>query len=195
MARAFLLSLIAAAGLAVSAPAVAQSVAMPANPDINVAGFSGDPGALPAAINAIEAASGGKVVEIRYNNVAGAPGYDVVVAKGSQISFMRFSKPGQGLVAHTDETKPAWMLNWPARKDVSLVRTASVKLPDAIRAAEAANGNAPAVAAGMAESAISAATSVKAYNVAIVKNGGLRRVAVNSADGSVIADPSALANW
>jgi uncharacterized membrane protein YkoI len=195
MARVFLLPLIAAAGLAVGAPAFAQSVAMPAHPDINVAGFSGDPGALPAAISAIESATGGKVVEIRYNNTAGAPGYDVVVAKGTDISFERFTKPGQAIVAHTKETKPTWMLNWPAREDVSLVRTAKVGLPAAIRTAEAANRNAPAVAAGMATSAAGSDTEVKAYNIAIVQDGELRRVAVDSATGSVIADPGVLAAW
>jgi hypothetical protein len=196
MARAFLLPLIAAAGLAVGAsPALAQSVAMPPHPDINVAGFSGDPGALPAAISAIEAESGGKVVEIRYNNTGGAPGYDVVVAKGAQISFERFTKPGQGMVEHTKSTKPEWMLAWPAREDVSLVTTAKVRLSDAVRTAEAANGNAPAVAAGMATSAAGADTSVKAYNIAIVQDGELRRVAVDSATGSPIANPGMLAAW
>lgn len=195
MARAFLLPLIAAAGLAVAVPTLAQSVAMPPHPDINTTGFSGDPGALVAAINAIESATGGKVVEIRYNNVGGVPGYDVVVAKGSQVSFERFTKPGGKIVAHTDKTKPAWMLNWPAREDVSLVRTAKVKLADAVHTAETANGNAPAVAAGMAKSAAGADTSVKAYNVAIMQKGELRRVAVDSASGDVIANPAMLAAW
>lgn len=190
-----LLSLIVAAGLSVAAPVLAQSVAMPAHPDINVSGFSGDPGALPAAISAIESVTGGRVVEIRYNNVSGAPGFDVVVASGARVNFQRFTKPTEDLITFADKTEPSWMLKWPARKDVSLVRTAKVSLPDAIRAAEAANGNAPAVAAGMAQSATDADTSVKAYNVALIKDGRLRRVAVDSETGMVIADPSVLAAW
>lgn len=197
MRRSFLASLIAATVLAAgaAAPAIAQSVDQPAHTNLNLAGFSGEPGALPGAIDAIEAASGGKVVEIRFNNVGGAPGYDVVLARGSQITFERFAKPGQGLVTLSGDTKPAWMLNWTAREDVTLVRTAKVKLADAVRAAEAARNNAPAAAAGIAKSAAGADTDVKAYNVAIVQDGRQHRVAVDSATGEVIANPQMLAAW
>jgi hypothetical protein len=196
MRRTYLLPLIAAAALAGAAvPAIAQSVDQPAHTALNLTGFSGEPGALAGAVTSIEGVSNGQVVEIRYNSVAGVPGYDVVLAKGSQISFLRFDKPTGGLVTLTDKTEPAWMLNWTARDDISLVRNAKVKLPDAIRAAEAARGNAPAVAAGMARSAAGANTAVKAYNVAIVKDGSQRRVAVDSESGEVIANPAMLAAW
>ena len=197
MPRRFLVSLIAVTALAATAaaPAIAQSVDQPAYTKLNLAGFSGDPGALPSAIDAIEAASGGKVVEIRFNNVGGVPGYDVVLARGSQITFERFAKPGQGLITLSGETKPAWMLNWTAREDVTLVRTAKVKLADAVRTAEAARGNAPAAAAGIAKSAAGANTDVKAYNVAIIQDGRQHRVAVDSATGEVIANPRMLAAW
>jgi hypothetical protein len=193
--RSFLLALAAAGALATAAPALSQSVALRAHPDLNLSGFSGDPKALPDAITAIESATGGRVVEIRYNNVGGAPGYDFVLARGSQISFNRVSKPGAGMVELTGDSKPAWMLKWPARKDVTLIKTAKVSLPDAIRTAESQMGGSPAVAAGMAESAAGANTDVKAYNVAILQDGEQRRVAVDSADGSVIANPSMLAAW
>jgi uncharacterized membrane protein YkoI len=168
---------------------------MAAHPDINLSGFKGDAGTLPNAIAAIEAASGGRVVEIRYNNVAGTPGYDVVLAKGAQVSFQRVSKPGAGMTELSDKTKPAWMLDWQAREDISLINTAKVSLADAVRTAEAQMGGSPAVAAGMAKSAAGANTDVKAYNVAILQRGEERRVAVDSANGSVIADPGMLAAW
>ena len=196
MRRTFLLPLIAAATLAgAAAPALAQSVDQGAHVNLNLAGFSGDPGALPSAITAIEGASGGKVVEIRFNNVGGVPGYDVVVAKGSQISFQRFAKPSDGLITLTDKTEPAWMLKWRAREDVSLVSAAKVSLADAVRTAEAQRGGAPAIAAGMAKSATGANTDVKAYNVAILKDGVQHRVAIDSATGEVIANPRMLAAW
>ena len=132
--------LVAAAALSAAAPALSQSVAMPPHPDINTAGFSGDANALSGAVKAVEAASGGRVVEIRYNNVAGAPGYDIVLERKGEVSFQRFSDPAAGLVVLTDKTEPAWMLGWRGRKDVSLVSTASVPLTDAIRTAESVTG-------------------------------------------------------
>jgi uncharacterized membrane protein YkoI len=193
--RTLILAFAVAGCLAAAAPVAAQSVAMAAHPDINLAGFKGDAGTLPKAIAAIESASGGRVVEIRYNNVAGAPGYDVVLAKGSQVSFQRISKPGAGMTELSDKTKPAWMLNWAAREDISIISTAKVSLADAVRTAEAQMSGSPAVAAGVAKSAAGANTDVKAYNVAILQNGEERRVAVDSANGSIIADPGMLAAW
>lgn len=193
--RAFILVLATAGSLAAAVPALAQSVAMAAHPDINLTGFNGDAGTLPNAIARIESASGGKVVEIRYNNVAGTPGYDVVLARGPQVSFVRVSKPGGGMVELSGASKPEWMLQWSARTDVGLVSTAKVPMAEAIRTAEGAMGGAPAVAAGMAQSAAGANTSVKAYNVAILKDGQERRVAVDSESGAVIANPSMLAAW
>jgi len=173
--------------------ALAQGVSLPAHPDINVTGFSGDPNALASAISAIEAASGGRVVEIRYNNVSGAPGYDVVVARGPQVLFQRFSRPGAGLVTMTDQTKPAWMLKWPARTDVALLTKAKVPLVAAIRTAEASQPGGPAVAAGIARSASNPDSEIHAYNVILLRGGQLRRVAVDSDSGQMIEDPQALA--
>jgi hypothetical protein len=193
--RSFLLALAAAGALASAAPALAQNVALRAHPDLNVSGFSGDPKALPDAITRIEAASGAKVVEIRYNNVGGTPGYDVVLARGSEAGFYRITKPGGGMIQLTGDKKPEWMLSWPARKDISLISAAKVSLADAVRTAEAQMGGSPAIAAGMAESAAGANTDVKAYNVAILQDGEQRRVAVDSANGAIIANPSMLAAW
>ena len=143
--------------------------------------------------------SNGKVVEIRYNYVGGVPGYDVVLAKGSQVSFRRFAKPSGGLVVLADKTEPAWMRHWKGREDRAWPRTrsAKVKLADAVRDTAEARPRARAghIAAGMAQSATSGSTDVKAYNVAILKDGAQLRVAIDSDTGSVIADPSALAPY
>jgi hypothetical protein len=192
MQRILILALTAAVGVAVSAPACAQSVSMKAYPDVNLAGFSGEPSALPNAVAAAEAASGGRVVAIRYDNVAGVSGYDVVLARGTNVTFERFSNPSTGLVAFTSNSKPAWMLKWPARKDVSIVTHAKVPLSQAIRTAEAAHAGAPAVAAGLAVNAVDANVDVHAYNVVLLVGGHERRVAIDSETGLRIADPNIL---
>ena len=192
--RALILALAAAGALAASGPLHAQGVSMPPYPEINLAGFNGDASSLPKAVAAIEAASGGRVVEIRYNNVSGAPGYDVVLERGAQVSFQRFTKPGGGMIALTGKTEPSWMLKWQARRDVSFVKQAKVSLAAAIRTAESSLPG-PAVAAGIARSASSITTDVHAYNVAILNGGRLHRVAIDSATGLMIDDPNALGGW
>jgi hypothetical protein len=196
--RDFLLALAAAGSLAAVGPVLAQSAArsvpMAPRPGVSLAGFSGDAQALPNAISAIEAATGGRVVEIRYNNVAGVGGFDFVLARDSQLSFERVTGPNGDMTELSGQGMPSWMLDWPGRKDARLVSMAKVPLADAVRTVESTMG-APAVAAGMAQTAANANTSVKAYNVAIVKDGEERRVAVDSDNGFLIADPSMLAAW
>jgi hypothetical protein len=191
--RALLLALAVAGSVAV--PALAQNVALGAYPKLDLTGFSGDAGALPKAVNDIEAASGGRVAEIRYNNAGGAPSYDFVLVKGADVSFQRVSKSNGGTISLTGDTTPAWMLDWQARKDASLAQTAKVGLADAIRTAESARNGSPAVAAGIARSASNPTSDVHAYNVSILQAGEQRRVAVDSQSGEVIEDPSALAVW
>jgi hypothetical protein len=193
MRRALLICCVVAGSLA-AAPALCQSVAMSAHPDINTTGFSGDANTLSNAVKTIEGASGGRVVEIRYNNIAGVPGYDFVVEKGSQVSFRRLAVPSGGMITLTDKTKPAWMLNWQGRRNVTLVSKARVSLPDAIHTAEASTG-APAVAAGIAASASDPNSDVHAYNVAVLQQGRLQRVAVDSDSGLPISNPDALEAW
>jgi uncharacterized membrane protein YkoI len=192
--RALLAPGLAAVLLSAAAPTLAQGVAMPPHPDINTTGFSGDADTLSNAVKTIEAASGGRVVEIRYNNVAGVPGYDYVVEKDSQVSFKRFSVPTGGMITLTEKTEPAWMLNWRQRQDVKVVNAAKVSLSDAIHTAEA-EARAPAVAAGIAASASNPTSDVHAYNVAVLTQGKLRRVAVDADTGQPIEDPQALSEW
>jgi hypothetical protein len=192
-----LLPIAVVGALTVASPILAQSVGMPPNPDINTTGFSGDKNALPDAVTAIESAiNGGRVVEIRYNNVSGVPGYDVVLARGGKVNFVRFSKPGGGIVTLSGANQPTWMLKWPSRTNVTLAQKAKVPLSDAIRTAEASmQGAPPAVAAGIARSASNPDSDVHAYNVALLRGTELRRVAVDSNTGLVIQDPQALGSW
>jgi uncharacterized membrane protein YkoI len=193
--RTLFLALTAASALTLVAPASAQDVGLRPYPNIDLAGFSGDPTALPKAVANIEKLTGGRVVEIRYNNVAGVPSYDVVLAQGSDVRFLRFSKPGAGPIELTQTTTPSWMLDWRARTNVALEQSAKVPLADAITKAEASMNGAPAVAAGIAQSAANPSSDVHAYNVSILREGDQHRVAVDSQTGYLIENPASLAAW
>lgn len=194
--RSLLLLLAATGALAATAPAaLSQSVGMKANPSISLAGFSGDPHALPTAVSNIEKLSGGRVAEIHYNNVDGVPGYDVALAQGDHVRFQRYSKEGNKPIELNEAKTPAWALDWKGQKNMSLVQNAKVPLATAIRTAEASMKGAPAVAAGISHGAAHANTDVHAYNVAILKGGAQHRVAINSDSGAVISNPGALPAW
>jgi uncharacterized membrane protein YkoI len=193
--RSLLLALAAAASLAVAAPALGQTVGVRSTPDINLTGFSGDAESLPSAVSAIEKLSGGRVAEIRFDNVAGVPGFDVALAQGDHMRFQRYTRPSNRLVTISEAKTPKWMLDWRGQRNMAIVQNAKVPLADAIRTASGSMRGAPAAAAGISHGASSASTRVHAYNIALVQNGALHRVAVNSDTGNVIANPTALPRW
>jgi len=86
------------------------------------------------------------------------------------------------------------MLTWRNQRRADAVKVAKVSLADAIRTAEASQQGAPAVVAGIARSASKPTSNVQAYMVGILKDGQLKRVAVNSQSGSRIENPEAL-DW
>jgi hypothetical protein len=189
-----MLAIASVSSLAVGASTFAQTLKVNPNFSIDVTGFSGDPKVLPDAVSNIESLNRGRVAAIAYNNVAGTPGYGVILVAngGSDVTFWRLDKPtGQG-VALTGASVPSWMLTWRQEKRAGIVAGARVSLADAIRTAEASQRGAPAVVAGIARSA--ANSNVHAYMVGILKDGKLLPVAVNSQTGSPIENPSAL-DW
>jgi hypothetical protein len=190
--RALLLALAMASSFAAGAPTLAQTLKVNPNLVIDVTGFSGDATALATAASNIASLSGGQVAAIAYNNVAGTPGYGVVVTQGSNVRFMRLDKPTGQPVEMSEASVPSWMLNWRNQRRAVAVQAAKVPLADAIRTAEASQGGAPAVVAGIARSASNPTSEVHAYMVGILKNGDLHPVAVDSQTGAVIANPSAL---
>ncbi len=189
------LAILLAGVLPLAGPALAQSVAQPGYAKGNIAAFHGTAASLPDAISKIEHATGGKVVEIRFTDVGGVPGYHVVVAKGGDVQFMHLEAPTGRLTAIQETTLPAWMLNWRGRADLRFAETAKVPLSDAIRTAEQADDNAPAIAAGIARSASNPDSDVHAYNILLDRDGAVHRRAVDSATDQVIADPGALSEW
>ena len=192
--RALLLALATVSSLAAAAPIFAQTLKVNKNVSIDVTGFSGDPKTLPDAVTRIESLNGGRVAAIAFNNVAGTPGYTVIVLKGSDVRFWRLDNPTTQAVELKGASVPSWMLNsWDQRR-AAAVKVAKVSLADAIRTAEASQQGAPAVVAGIARSASNPTSDVQAYMVGILKDGQLKRVAVNSQSGARIENPEAL-DW
>lgn len=189
--RALLLALAMSSSLAVGAPTFAQTLTVNPNFSIDVTGFSGDANTLPTAVSNIESMVGGRVAAIAYNNVAGTPGYGVILTQGSNVRLMRIDKPGGQAVDISQASTPSWMLNWRNQRRAAAVEAAKVPLADAIRTAEAQEG-APAVVAGIARSASNPTSDVHAYMVGLLKSGALHPVAVDSKSGMVIANPEAL---
>ena len=192
--RALLLALATVSSLAAAAPIFAQTLKVNKNVSIDVTGFSGDPKTLPDAVTHIESLNGGRVAAVTFNNVAGTPGYTVIVLKGSDVRFWRLDNPTSQAVELSGASVPSWMLTWRNQRRAAAVKVAKVSLADAIRTAEASQQGAPAVVAGIARSASKPTSNVQAYMVGILKDGQLKRVAVNSQSGARIENPEAL-DW
>jgi uncharacterized membrane protein YkoI len=170
-----------------------QTVSQAPNyPAADVGAFHGDQKALTGAIRKIQQSTGGKVVEVRFAGNEGAPGFLAAVAKGKNVEFVHFDQ-ASGKVVPTG-SRPDWALKWQQRTDVKLAEHAPITLSKAIATAEQSK-NAPAIAAGIARSASDPMSSVHAYNVLLDDGGSLRRVAVDSSSGQIIADPGALEGW
>lgn len=185
-----------AAILALSAGGVmAQTVTQPAHLQSDMAGFNGAPDSLTTMIGKIETSTGGHVIEIRFSNADGRPGYRAVVTHGGQLEFMRIAAANGAAVEIGSSSVTDWMLHWRDRKAAEIAQQAKVPLADAIRTAEKSADGSPALAAGVAASATNPTTDVKAYNVLVYHGGDVQRVAVDSDTGEVIANPQALAAW
>jgi hypothetical protein len=187
---------IATAALAVAgATAWAQPVAQSSYMKADLSGFKGTNTTLINTIGKVEKTTGGRVLEIRYTNKGGTPGFHAVVAKGKEVVFLQVAVEGGKTVEVSSADKPDWMLKWPATTQLAAAISAKVPLVDAIKAAEQNGAGGPAVAAGIARSADNPTANVKAYNVLVLQGGDLTRVAVDDRTGQVIQDPSALSSW
>jgi uncharacterized membrane protein YkoI len=192
-----LLALTACAGLIASATssASAQEVAQPGFYKGDVAAFHGNNHTLIDAIHALHATSGQRVVDIRFVRQNGVSGYHVVLQKNGRFSFMHIDEQSGRVVEISESSAPDWMLNWNKRRQLRVDRGAKVTLAQAIRTAESANSNEPAIAAGIAMSASNPTSDVHAYNVILDNQGQTMRVAVDASTGQIIANPSALSDW
>jgi uncharacterized membrane protein YkoI len=183
-----------AALCAFAVPAMSQGVGQQGFYKGDVEGFHGDSKTLIKAIRGLQAADGARVVDIRFARVNGIAGYHVVLQKGGQVTFMHIDEQGGRVIALEASSLPDWMLKWKNRTDLRLDRRAKVTLVQAIRTAEGANGNAPAIAAGMATSASNPTSAIHAYNVILDISGQAKRVAIDGSNGEIIANPATLSD-
>ncbi len=174
---------------------LAQQVSQPSFTNQDISAFKGDNNTLVNGIAVIEQSTGGKVIDIRFSSTNGMPGYNIVLVKGAQVQFFHFEERSKHVVELDASSKPIYMLNWRGKADVHFAQTAQVSLSTAIQTAEQSQPGAPAMAAGIARSASNPESEVHAYNVLLNRGGSVKRVAVDSATGQVIADPSALSSF
>ena len=145
---------------------------------------------LPHAIAAIEAKAGGKVMDIQFESDGGQPAYDAVVVAADKVGVARLYVR-TGVVSETGaDAFSIQSLKWEKRRDVTSFEKATTPLSTAIETVERAAG-ASAINAGLAKP-LTPNNDVLAYNVEIVKDGQVLRVAVDASTGEVIADPGAM---
>jgi uncharacterized membrane protein YkoI len=173
----------------------AQQVSQPSVTNQDISAFHGDSNTVVNAIAVIEQSASGKVIDIRFSSTNGIPGYNVVLVKGAQVQFFHFEERSKHVVELDASSKPIYMLNWRGKADVHFAQTAQVSLSTAIQTAEQSQPGAPAMAAGIARSASNPDSEVHAYNVLLNRGGSVKRVAIDSATGEVISDPSALSSF
>src|ERR1700737_4067550 len=145
---------------------------------------------LAKAVSALEAATGGKVLEIRFVDEKGHERFESVVAKPDQVIYMAVDPVTENVTKIAIKKLPAWMLNWKLTQYVSSIEKATVPLAKAIAKAEAMAG-APAIGAGLAKP-LSGANQVLAYNIELLKGGKRRLIAIDATSGAKIANPEAL---
>jgi uncharacterized membrane protein YkoI len=173
----------------------AQQVSQPSFTNQDISSFHGDNNTLVNTIAVIEQSTGGKVIDIRFSSTNATPGYNVVLVKGAQVQFFHFEERSKHVVELDASSKPVYMLNWRGKADVHFAQTAQVSLSTATETAEQSQPGAPAMAAGIARSASNPESEVHAYNVLLNRGGSVKRVAIDSATGQVISDPSVLSSF
>jgi hypothetical protein len=149
---------------------------------------------LPLAIAAVEKSSGGRVLEIRFRVLRGAPGFDAVVAKSGAFSHLRIAIPSNTVAEISEVDIPDWMANWVLKADAGSLAQAKLHLVDAVEKAEQITDGA-AVDAGVA-APLTADNRVLAYDVEVIKSEKPVRLAIDASTGDPIANPDALlASW
>ncbi len=176
----------------IAAGSGAQQVAQPDTLKGDIAAFKGDQNTLVGIIARLEQATGGRVVDVRFSNLHGTPGYHAVVVTNRQVKFFHIEDKSANFAEIDEHGGPIWMLGARSRADVYLAKHAPISLTAAIRTAEQSVEGAPALAAGIARSASNPSSDVHAYTVLLSAHGRIRSVSIDDSSGEVIANPASL---
>jgi uncharacterized membrane protein YkoI len=147
-------------------------------------------GALAHAASAFEAATGGKVLEIRLANMPGAPAFEAAVAKDDRVLYMRIGSPSEDVTEIKVRELPPWLLNYRMESYMRSIAQAKVPLTDAIAKAEKRD-RAPAIDAGLAKP-LGGTNAVLAYFVETLKGSKRQESAVDATTGAFIENPDSL---
>src|SRR6267142_2498911 len=83
---------------------------------------------LAKAVAALEAATGGKVLEIRFVDEVGHERFETVVAKSDEVIYMAGDPVTEDVTKIDIREMPAWMLNWKLTAYAKSIEKATVSL-------------------------------------------------------------------
>lgn len=145
---------------------------------------------LSHAVEALEKATGGKVLEVRLIDEQGEPSFEAVVAKDDDVLHLRISSVNDAISVIEVKDLPQWAVNWELTAYARSIKEAKVPLAQAILMAEGIAG-APAIGAGLAKP-LDGTNAVLAYTIEHLKGGKHTRVVIDAQTGLKIADPEEL---
>jgi uncharacterized membrane protein YkoI len=147
-------------------------------------------GALAHAVGAIEGDIGGKVLEIRLENVAGPPGFEAALAKGDGVLYMHVGSVSDDVTQIEVRNLPPWLLDYHLEAYMRSIDKAEVPLTSAILRAEERSGGA-AIGAGLAKP-LGGTNAVLAYFVETIQDHRRESLAVDARTGAFIENPQSL---
>jgi uncharacterized membrane protein YkoI len=147
-------------------------------------------GALAHAAAALEQSTGGRVLEVRLANAAGAPAFEAAIAQHDAVVYMRIESPSDNVTEIKVRELPPWLLNYHMDAYVRSISKTQVPLDEAIVKAEARD-SAPAIDAGIAKP-LSGTNAVLAYFVETMKGSTRHEFAIDATTGAFIANPEEL---
>jgi uncharacterized membrane protein YkoI len=147
-------------------------------------------GALAHAADVFQEDTGGKVLEIRLSDTAGAPGFEAALLKNAGVIYMRIASPDEHVTEIDVKNLPPWLLNYHLEAYARSAVRAQVPIQEAIAKAEKRN-DAPAIDAGIAKP-LSGGNAVLAYFVETLNGSRRDDLAVDATTGVFIENPQSL---
>jgi uncharacterized membrane protein YkoI len=147
-------------------------------------------GALAHAAEAFESNTGGKVLEIRVANEAGAPAFEAALLNDDGVVYMRIASPSDDVTEIEAKNLPPWLQNYKLEAYARSATQAQVPIEQAILMAEKRD-SAPAVDAGIAKP-LDGTNAVLAYFVETLKGHKHQMSAIDAKSGALIANPETL---